>query len=105
MSKQEFQKALSKLSGDPTYRKAATGKPAMITKDFKLTLQELTALRQVAIMSGANVKAVDRVRGKEYSRLAGASRLVVRPGVATDVDVSCCSCCCCCCGETAVASF
>jgi len=102
VSKVQFQKALTKLSSDPTYRKEATTKPALITKDFKLSLQELTALRQVAILSGANIRAVDKIRAKEYGRPIGR----VRPigGAAADVDVSCCSCCCCCCGETAVAS-
>jgi len=102
VSKVQFQKALTKLSSDATYRKAATAKPAMITKDFKLSLHELTALRQVAIMSGANIRAVDKVRAKEYGRLPGRVRPVGLESA--DVDVSCCSCCCCCCGETAVAS-
>ncbi|MEZ4450576.1 MAG: hypothetical protein R3B09_13935 [Nannocystaceae bacterium] len=90
-----FKSALTKLAGDSKYRDAATQDPTMILKDFKLSLKELSALRSVAAMSGADVHAVDGLAAKAIaSRLNQAS---------TDVDVSCCSCCCCCCGETAAA--
>ena len=92
----EFRKALTKLSSDPAYRERATKNPEVVVNDFKLSLKELQALRQVAVMSGADVKAVNRVRSDLIAK--GVTSVS-----ATNVDVSCCSCCCCCCGETAVA--
>lgn len=91
----DFRRVLSRLASDSAYREAATRDPDLIAKDFKLTLKELQALRQVAIMSGADVTQVNQIRAQEI-RTQAAERL------ATDIDVSCCSCCCCCCGETAV---
>jgi hypothetical protein len=88
-----FQQALVKLSSDPEYRTAATQDPGLITSDFKLSLKELQALRQVAVLSGADVKVVDKFRVDSINR--GVNAL-------DSVDVSCCSCCCCCCGDTAV---
>jgi hypothetical protein len=88
-----FQAALVKLSSDPEYRTEAIMDPSLITADFKLSLKELQALRQVAVLSGADVKAVDKLRVDAIAR--GVNAL-------DSVDVSCCSCCCCCCGDTAV---
>jgi len=90
----DFQQVLKRLSSDPDYRQRAVGDPNLITSDYKLSLKELQALRQVAVLSGADVSVVDRVRSSEISRGAVAQL--------ESVDVSCCSCCCCCCGDTAV---
>jgi hypothetical protein len=92
--KTEFSKVLSKLANDPAYREKATADPAVITREYKLTLKELQSLRQIAVMSGADITAVNKFRVSEFAARADLA--------ATDVDVSCCSCCCCCCGETAV---
>lgn len=90
----EFSKVLTKLANDSGYREKATYDPSIITRDFKLALKELQALRQVAIMSGADCRAINKFRAGEFA---------ARADLLCDVDVSCCSCCCCCCGETAVA--
>lgn len=92
----QFKKALTRLADDKAYRTKAMKNPAVIVKDFKLSLKELSALRTVAVMSGADIKQVDRLSAATIDLQAG--------GGLADWDVSCCSCCCCCCGETAVAS-
>ena len=95
-SRKEFQRALTVLASDGEFRAQATKDPRVITRKFKLSLTELESLREVAIMSGADVTAVNKARVQAISeRVTSVS--------ATDIDVSCCSCCCCCCGETAVA--
>lgn len=91
----QFQAALTQLSSDRSYRERAVADPSVITSDYKLSLKELQALRQVAVLSGADVAVVDRFRADSIAR-GGVNAL-------DSVDVSCCSCCCCCCGDTAVA--
>ena len=93
-SRRNFQAVLTRLSTDKDYREQAATDPSLITMDYKLSLKELQALRQVAILSGADTKVVDRLRADT----------IVNSGPAglDSVDVSCCSCCCCCCGDTAV---
>ncbi len=93
----QFRVALTKLAQDSAYRQKAIENPAMIVTDFKLSLKELSALRSVAAMSGADVSAVDSL-----SAAAAATRAAKK--VKWDIDISCCSCCCCCCGETAAVS-
>jgi hypothetical protein len=101
----EFRKALSRLATDAEYRQKAQTKPEIILRDFKLSLSDLQALRQVAVLSGADISAVNKVRAKEIARLSNEFAVVNKGALArTDVDISCCSCCCCCCGETAVLS-
>ena len=90
-----FAQVLTKLASDPGYREIAIADPSIITRDFKLSLKELQALRQVAVMSGADITNVNRYRVAEFAARANLA--------APDIDISCCSCCCCCCGETAVA--
>ena len=90
----EFQKALAKLSTDPNYRAKAIQDPTMVSSDFKLTVSELHSLRSVAIMSGVNVKMVEKVRVNEMLGYYKGNLKSI------DIDISCC--CCCCCGETAV---
>jgi hypothetical protein len=95
----DFKKALAKLANDADYRTKATNDPTMITKDFHLNLKELHALRQAAVLSGTDMRAVDKVQGADIASRAAQFTLARQK----DWDVSCCSCCCCCCGETAVA--
>jgi hypothetical protein len=92
----DFRSALTKLASDPDYRQKAQKEPELIERDFALNVKELQALRQVAVLSGADVSVVDVFRGSKISERARIGN------PAEDVDVSCCSCCCCCCGETAV---
>ncbi len=95
----DFRKALTTLANDADFRARATKDPTLITKQFHLNLKELHALRQAAVMSGADIKAVDRVQGNDIASRAAQFELAKK----ADWDVSCCSCCCCCCGETALA--
>jgi hypothetical protein len=94
MADDDFKSALTKLASDPDYRSKAQQDPELIQKDYGLSVKELQALRQVALLSGADVSQVDALRGKEIANRSTEE--------AAAVDVSCCSCCCCCCGETAV---
>jgi hypothetical protein len=94
----DFRAVLTRLASDENFRTEATANPQLLLDNFKLDVQQLQALRQVAAMSGADLSSVNLIRAEAIAR----GRV---PGgeAATDVDVSCCSCCCCCCGETAVA--
>jgi len=92
-NRDQFREVLTRLANDSSFRAQATADPALITSNFRLSLKELQALRQVAVLSGADVSTVDRVRITSISE--------TRPSL-DSVDVSCCSCCCCCCGDTAV---
>lgn len=98
----EFRKALTRLATDAAYRKQATQDPTLITKDFKLSLRDLQALRQVAVLSGADLTTVNKVRAESFAHFSPEFTKLGQGGLAADVNVSCCSCCCCCCGETAV---
>ena len=94
-----FREALKTLANDVSYRNAAIKNPKKIMDDFDLSLIELRALRDAAIMSGADVRVVDQMVAGEMVAHAAY------PGAeVADIDISCCSCCCCCCGETAVAT-
>jgi hypothetical protein len=99
MSKGEFKKALTQLASDDDYRLKATKDPKLIEHDFKLTVKELHALREAAVLSGADVRAVDALRGKEIAARASKTDELSDED---EFSISCCSCCCCCCGETAV---
>lgn len=87
ISSAEFKKALTRLSTDVAFREKAVKDPTLIIKEYQLTLSQLTALRQSAVLSGAAFANIDKFR-------------TVVGDAAADVNVSCCSCCCCCCGET-----
>jgi hypothetical protein len=102
----EYKKALTRLSNDPAYRKLATRNPNIITRDYKLSPRELYALRGAAVMSGADVREVNKMmreRAIDEEVRRGTSRAIASRSV--DVDVDHCCCCCCCCGETAVVSI
>lgn len=99
-SRQEFKRALTALASDQQFREQAIKDPRLVTRKFKLSLTELESLREVAILSGADVTAVNKIRADEIARRGTAARASL---TILDIDISCCSCCCCCCGETAVA--
>ena len=85
-----FRSVLKRLSGDAAYVTSAIGDPSTILKDYPgLTLQELDALRDSAILSGVDVDSIDPYRNGVASRTANS------PTLGGD---GCC--CCCCCGVT-----
>jgi L-alanine-DL-glutamate epimerase-like enolase superfamily enzyme len=91
-----FKKALNKLATDQAFREKTLKSPESLTTEFKLSVHELRALRQAAVLSGADMTQIDSIRSR-----------AIKAGLATgnlaadwDIDISCC--CCCCCGETAV---
>jgi hypothetical protein len=101
MAKEDFRSALTKLATDQTFRTSAISNPETIENTFSLSITELQALRDAAVMSGADMSAVDALRGL---RIQERARGQLSPSLANGTSVSCCSCCCCCCGETAVIS-
>jgi hypothetical protein len=94
-----YKKALSRLASDVQYRMTSTKNPNVIMSDYPLSVKELSSLRSAAVLSGADVSAVDSL----VSAAIGLSASGTDGPSIEGVDVSCCSCCCCCCGETAVA--
>ena len=91
-----FKKALNKLATDKTFREKALRSPEALTTEFKLSVHELRALRQAAVMSGADMKQIDATRSRAIKAGLASANLAAD----WDVDISCC--CCCCCGETSV---
>lgn len=87
-----FKKALNRLSTDKEFRDRAVTKPEVLTTEFRLSVKELHALRSAAVLSGADMKQIQRVRGTQIAQGIGIADV--------DIDISCC--CCCCCGETSV---
>jgi hypothetical protein len=90
-----FKSALNRLGSDNAFRDAVMKDPTTLTKDFNLSIRELQALRQVAILSGVDAKVIDVQRAKAIQDFAAR-------GAAAEIDVNVSCCCCCCCGETAV---
>ncbi len=90
-----FKKALNKLSTDHAFREKAMTHPETLTNEFHLSLKDLHALRQAAVLSGADMKAITRVRATEMAHMVSTNQL-------TDIDIDISCCCCCCCGETSV---
>ena len=87
----QFKAVLTKLATDKGYLQATTKDPRKLLKDYpQLTIQELGALRDAAVLSGADVSAVDPL----HADVAGA-----RPGSGATLGGDGC-CCCCCCGVT-----
>jgi len=100
-----FKQVLTKLASNATFRSQALQNPAMITKTYpSLTKLQLEALRDCAILSGANIATINKVRAAAISTAGSqsAAGAIVIGGHSLGWSVSCCSCCCCCCGETAV---
>lgn len=91
-----FKTALNRLGSDTAFRNQVMKNPVVLTKEFNLSIQELSALRQVAQLSGADMTQINKVRAVGIGAFrTGAAEI--------DIDVSCC--CCCCCGETAVLRY
>ena len=106
-----FRNVLTKLATNPTYRSQALQTPSMITHDYpSLTKLQLSALRECAILSGANIASINKVRAAAISTTGSqnaAGAIVIggsagTPGHSTGWSISCTCCCCCCCGEAAV---
>ena len=100
-----FKTVLTKLATNATYRQQALQNPGMITKSYpSLTKLQLEALRDCAILSGANIASINKVRAAAISTAGSqaAAGAIVISGHSQGWSISCCSCCCCCCGETAV---
>lgn len=91
-----FKNALSKLATDTRYRQIATTDPAKIQSDFNLSIRDLSALREAAQLSGADMTRIDAVIRQQNGNIADTD---------VDVDIERCCCCCCCCGETAALSL
>lgn len=89
-----FKTALNKLGSDTEFRAQVQKNPAILTKEFRLSLTELNALRQVAQLTGADLTQINRVRATGIAAFKGAE--------VADIDINVSCCCCCCCGETAV---
>ena len=92
-SPNNFRNALHKLGSDNAFREEVTKNPAVLTKEFHLSIQELHALRQAAQLSGVDMRQINAARA------AGIDAFRVG---AADIDINVSCCCCCCCGETAV---
>lgn len=87
-----FKSVLTKLASDKGYLRATVNMPKKLLEDFpELTIQELDALRDAAILSGADLSNIDPL----HAGLAKA-----RPGSGATLGGNGC-CCCCCCGTTA----
>ncbi|MFF4888096.1 hypothetical protein ACWD6Q_34230 [Streptomyces nigra] len=102
--RQNFRQALNKLASDPDYRTVATADPQRLVSDFQLEPKELEALRTAAIMSGADVTAVDLIRADSIKQ-AALGRAKGETWASMENGGSGCSCCCCCCGETSVVTI
>jgi hypothetical protein len=90
-----FKAALNRLGSDNAFRDAVIKNPASLTKNFQLSIRELQALRQAAVLSGVDVKVIDAERSRAIADF-------VKTGTQAEIDINISCCCCCCCGETAV---
>lgn len=89
-----FREALRRIASDNTYRIDVTANPKKLLGDFQLTKSDVEALRQAAIMSGADLTQVDALLSKPgVANYNGMKPMLMNNG---------CCCCCCCCGETGV---
>lgn len=86
-----FRVVLTRLATDKGYLKVTTSDPKKLLADYPdLTMAELDALRDAAVLSGADLSKVDPL----HSQSAAA-----RPGSGVALGGDGC-CCCCCCGVT-----
>lgn len=88
----QFKAVLTKLASDKGYLQSATMDPKQLLRDYPdLTIQELDALRDAAVLSGVDMSNIDPL----HVKIAG-----IKPGQpAIGGDITAC-CCCCCCGVT-----
>jgi hypothetical protein len=94
----DFGRALTRCVTDSAFYTKAIGTPATITTTFpKLSHQELEILRTCAILSGANVAAINKVRDAAISAAAAKDTgvLVNSGGQVIGWAFACCCCCCC----------
>lgn len=94
----DFGRALQKCVTNATFYNQTIQTPATLTNAFpKLSKQELEVLRTCAIMSGANVAAINKVRDAAISSFASKDTGVVvnSSGQVMGFAWSCCCCCCC----------
>lgn len=93
-AKDGFREALRKIASDAAYRQKAIADPKSILNDFELTKRDVDALRQAAILSGADVTEIDKLMSRpDVANYDGDHPMFMNNG---------CCCCCCCCGETGV---
>ena len=94
----DFGRALKRCVTDSTFYNQTIASPATLTNTFpKLTKQELEVLRTCAIMSGANVASINKVRDAAISAAASKDTgVLVNSGGAVAGFVFACCCCCCC---------
>lgn len=86
-----FRDVLTRLATDKGYLKATTDQPSKLLNDYPgLTVQELDALRDAAVLSGADLSKVDPLHAQMAAK---------RPGTGASLGGNGC-CCCCCCGTT-----
>jgi hypothetical protein len=93
-----FRNALRALSVNHTFASQAIQNPSMVTKAYpSLNTLQLEALRECAILSGANVAAINKVRAAAISSTSSinAAGAVVVSGHSVGWYPTCCCCCCC----------
>jgi hypothetical protein len=89
----QFKAVLTKLASDKGYLQSATKDPKQLLRDYPdLTIQELDALRDAAVLSGVDMSNIDPLHVKIADTRPG------QPGIGGG-DITAC-CCCCCCGAT-----
>jgi len=87
----QFRTVLTKLATDKGYLQATISNPAKLLADYPdLTVEELDALRDAAVLSGADFSRIDPL----HAQMVGT-----RPGAGVALGGDGC-CCCCCCGVT-----
>lgn len=87
----QFRDVLRRLSSDTAYRNKAAADPTVLHQDFKLSIQDLRALRNAAVLSGVDVSKIDAMLNNIELSAYGAG---AKPAF---FDDGCC--CCCCCGQ------
>jgi hypothetical protein len=94
----DFGRALKRCVTDSTFYNSTIASPTTLTKTFpKLTHQELEVLRDCAIMSGADVGSINKVRDAAISNASSKDTgvLVNSGGQVIGFAFACCCCCCC----------
>ena len=93
-----FRNALRKLTVDQTFASQAIQDPSLVTKAYPaLNTLQLETLRECAILSGANVAAINKVRAAAISGTSSINHAgaVVVGGHSVGWYPTCCCCCCC----------
>ena len=92
-----FGRALKRCVTDSTFYGNAIKSPALITTTFPtISHAELEVLRDCAILSGANVTAINKVRDAAITAAASKDGAVIdSTGHFVAFVFPCCCCCCC----------